>query len=90
MQPSSKSIIWERFEIGKKTPVLGKLVHQIGIVLLFLVGLSGFDDILSNKRALTTSTIRQRDGLGQIRGSIEGWDLVLHPFYEGLVVKPFF
>jgi hypothetical protein len=31
--------------LGKKAPILGKLVQLIGIVLLYLVGLSGSGDI---------------------------------------------
>jgi hypothetical protein len=51
MQPSSKSIISKRFEIGKNTPILDKLIHLIGIGLLFLAGLSGSEYILGKKCA---------------------------------------
>ena len=37
--------------LGNKTPILGKLMQLIGIVLLYLVGLSGTDYVLSKKYA---------------------------------------
>lgn len=47
-------------------------MQLIGIVLLFLVGLSGSEDILSKKRALTFFRISQQGGLCQMRGRIVG------------------
>ena len=37
--------------IGNKEPILDKLIQLIGIVLLFLVGLSASEDVLGKKRA---------------------------------------
>jgi hypothetical protein len=37
--------------LGKKTPILGKLMQPIGILLLFLAGLSGSEDIIGKKCA---------------------------------------
>jgi hypothetical protein len=37
--------------VGNKDPTLDKLIQPIGIVLLFLVGLSASEDILGKKRA---------------------------------------
>jgi len=51
---------------------MDKLMQLIGIVLLFLVGLSGSEDILSKKRALTFFRISQQGGLCQMRGRIVG------------------
>ena len=37
--------------LGKKQRILDKLMQPVGTVLLFLVGLSGFWDIIRKKRA---------------------------------------
>jgi hypothetical protein len=37
--------------MGNKEPILDKLIQPIGIVLLFLEGLSASEDILGKKRA---------------------------------------
>ena len=37
--------------LGNKPPTMGKLMQPIGVVLLFLVSLSGAEDILGKKRA---------------------------------------
>jgi hypothetical protein len=37
--------------MGNKEPILDKLIQPIGIVLLFLVGLSASEDISGKKRA---------------------------------------
>ena len=38
-------------------------MQLIGIILLYLVGLSGSEDILGKKRALTALSMRQGGGL---------------------------
>jgi hypothetical protein len=50
-----------------------KLMQLIGIVLLYLVGLNGSEYILGKKRAFTVFRVRQRGGVCQMRGSMEGW-----------------
>jgi len=47
-------------------------MQLIGIDLLFWVGLSGSEDIIGKKCALTTLGVRQGSGLCQMRCSIEG------------------
>jgi len=37
--------------LGNKQPTIDKPMQLIGIILLYLVGLSGSDDILGKKRA---------------------------------------
>ena len=40
---------------------MDKLIHLIGIVLLYLVGLSGSEDILGKKCALTAFRVHERE-----------------------------
>jgi len=51
---------------------MDKLIQPIGIVLLFLVGLGGSEDIYGKKRALTFFSVCQQGGLCQMRGRIVG------------------
>ncbi len=37
--------------LGNKLPILDKLIQIIGVVLLYLIGLCGSEDIYSKKRA---------------------------------------
>ena len=62
-------------------------MQLIGIISLFLVGLCGSEYILSKKRALTTFRLRQRGGLCQMRGSMEGWK---DSTQEGLLIVRIF
>jgi len=60
-----------KLSLGKKTPILGKLVQRIGIVLLFLAGLSGSEDIIGKKCAYLSigkTTIFQIDWSAQNGG----------------------
>jgi len=56
--------------LGNKPPTMDKLLQLIGIVLLFLVSLSGSEDILGKKRAQLTvykTILLQIDRLDQRR-----------------------
>jgi hypothetical protein len=58
--------------LGNKLLTIDKLIQLIVIVSLVLVGLSDSEDILGKKCALTVFRVRQRSGLCQMRGNIDG------------------
>jgi hypothetical protein len=54
-------------ELCTRSPMMDKFMHTTGILLLFFLGLSGVEDIIGKKCALTVLKIRQQGGRCQMK-----------------------